>query len=274
MNCKPIAERALSRRLALLLSISLFLLTSLYVFVFAPLYIFFANDVLYMSTVLPEVFSLLSAATDVLVFGIFFGVFLYSVYRLSLKGSIPLIVIYGVAFLYKNVGNLLMTFATDGIPKDFVGDILTTAFYLLLEALQCAVVVTVASVTVLNAKKRDEIRRNASAEIGKPYEPASYLPFRKLVDRTNPLQRAALRMALVPMLVKVASRLLYDIWFTVMYGFYDGLVDVLWMVLYYSLDVVGYGVIVYFTVILLVSHLGESEAKRAARAEVPNGSAE
>lgn len=260
---KTPADRKLARRLSLFLSFSLFVLISLYIFVFAPLYIYFVNDVLYMGTVLPEVFSLLSSLADIFIFGIFYGVILYVIHRFSLKASVHLLLIYGGGILYKNVGNLLMTYITDGLPTDVLPDLLNTVLYLGLELLQTAGVVTIAALLVMGAKKREAIRKEAAVKTHKVYTPSSeYLPFSKILNFKNPLQKAAFWMAAVPMLVKVVSRLIYDVWFTMMYGFYEGWIDILWMVLYYSLDIVGYGVAVYFIMIFVMTHFHTPKGRR------------
>ena len=153
-----------------------------------------------------------------------------------------------------------MTFATDGVPTDVSEDLLTALIYIILELLQCALVVLIASTILFRAKRREEIRIEAAKRAKKEYSPyAEYFPFSKLLNFKNPIQKAAFWVASVPMLVKIGSRLIYDIWFTVMYGFYEGGIDILWMLLYYSLDVIGYGVIVYFTLLLLLSHFHKKD---------------
>ena len=268
-----ITDRALLKRLTILLSVSLFVLISLYVFLFAPLYIFFANDVLYMSTVLPELLSVLSSLVDIFVFGIFYGTLLYAIYRFTLKKSFHLIIIFGGAVFYKNVGNLLMTFITDGFPIDPLPDFLNTAIYLILEILQCIAVIAIGTVILTRAGMHERIRMDAAKSAGKLYTAPEYFPFAKLVNFKNPIQKAAFWMASVPMLVKTLSRAGYDVWFTVMYGFYDGWIDILCMLLYYSLDVIGYGIVVYFIVIYILTHFHAVEKKlRKEEAETTSDS--
>ena len=259
MNAMTLGERKLSRSMLLVLSLSLFVLISLYIFLFAPLYVLFANDVLYQSTVLPEVFSLCSALVDILVFSSFYGILLYSIYRFSLKKSVPLIAIYGIGIFYKNVGNILMTFATDGVPSDATEDLLTALIYIMLELLQGALVVVIGTVTLYHAQSREKIRKDAALRAKKEYVPlAEFFPFSTLLNFKNPIQKAAFWMASVPMFVKIGSRLIYDVWYTVMNGF-AGIADILWMLLYYTLDILGYGLIVYFVMLLLLSHFNKKD---------------
>lgn len=255
-------DRIALRRMLLLLSIGLFLLISVYIFVIAPLYIQFSNDVLYMGTVLPEVFSVLLSTVDVLVFGLFYGVLLYALYRFGLKKALFTSFVFIVSVLYKYIGNLLMTFLTDGVPTDgILSDVLNIGLYILLELLQATVVFTISALILRKAKDRERIRLEAAEKAKKVYEPAAeYLPFSRLLNFGNPLQKAAFWMAFVPMIVHVIQRAFYDIVLTIANGFYGNpLIDILWMILYYILDVVAYGVVVYFIEILTVSKLGEIE---------------
>ena len=244
----------------LLLSLSLTVLISLYIFVFAPLYVWLSNDVLYMGTVLPDVFEVLCSTVDILVFGLSYGVILFALYRFPFKKALVLVYVYIASIFYKYVGNLLMTYITDGVPKSGVfSDLLNVGFYILLELLQAGIVLLIGAKILTTAKQRESIRLEAAKKAQISYEPsAEYLPFSRLLNLKNPLQGAAFWMAFVPMIVHVLQRAYFDILLTVSNGFYGNpLIDILWMLLYYTLDVVAYGVIVYFIEILLVSKLGD-----------------
>ena len=261
-NSLTFIEKRLLRRTTVFLALALFILISLYIFVFAPLYVFYASDVLYMGTMLPEVFSVLGTLTDVLVFGTVYGTVLYALYRFSLRRSVRLFVIYGIAVLYKNAGHLLMTYLTDGVPTAPLSDILSILLYLGLELVQSAIVILIGAVILFRFRKREEIRKDAARIVRKDYAPIEEaFPIKKLLSFRNPIQRASFWMAFVPMTVKILQRLIYDVWFTLMYGFYDGYVDILWMILYYALDVICFGVIVYLVMILLATQLHDSERK-------------
>lgn len=256
------SDRLLMRRLTLILSLSLFVTISLYVFVFAPLYVLVSSDVLYQVTVLPTLFDVLRTVADIAVFGIFYGVILYAVYRFSLRRSIRFLVIYGIGILYKNFGNLLMTFAVDGIPNDVLFLILSISVYILLEILQTALVVTLAQILISRMEKREAIRMQAAEKAHKTYTPLSEpFPFRKLLDFKNPVQKAAFWMAFVPMAVRVLSRLATDIFIAFPDTFPAILIDVLWMILYYSMDVLGFGVVVYFIMLFLLLSFRKADRK-------------
>jgi len=253
-------DRALFKKMLLLLSLSLTVLISLYIFVFAPLYVWLSNDVLYMGTVLPDVFEVLCSTVDILVFGLSYGVILFALYRFPFKKALVLVYVYIASIFYKYVGNLLMTYITDGVPKSGVfSDLLNVGFYILLELLQAGIVLLIGAKILTTAKQRESIRLEAAKKAQISYEPsAEYLPFSRLLNLKNPLQGAAFWMAFVPMIVHVLQRVYFDILLTVSNGFYGNpLIDILWMLLYYTLDVVAYGVIVYFIEILLVSKLGD-----------------
>lgn len=251
-------NRALYKRMLLLLSLSLFFLISLYVFLIAPFFVKTANHVLYMGTWIPEILSTLLSTVDILVFGIFYGVLLYALYRFKTKTAFAFLLVHIGAILYKYVGNLLMTYATDGVPISGISfDVISISFYIVLEIAQTSIVFWIASAIVQKAREREQIRFVAAKKAGKDYVPScECLPFTRLLNFGNPLQRAAIGMAFVPMTVHVLQRLLSDVFQTIVEGFYrNPLVDILWMIVYYALDIIAYGVIVYFIEILLVSKL-------------------
>lgn len=251
-------DRALFKRMLLLLSLSLFVLISLYVFVIAPFFVKTANHVLYMGTWIPEILSTLLSTVDILVFGIFYGGLLYALYRFKTQTTFAFLLVYIGVILYKYVGNLLMTYATDGIPKSGISfDLLSVGFYIFLELIQTGIVFLIASTIIRKAREREEIRFVAAKKAGKEYNPScEILPFTRLLNFRNPLQRTAFWMAFVPMTVHVLQRLLSDVFQTIVEGFYGNpLIDILWMLVYYTLDIIAYGVVVYFIEILLVSKL-------------------
>ncbi len=260
-------DQTLYKRMILLLSLSLFFLVSLYVFLFAPFFVKTANHVLYMGTLLPEILSVLLSTVDILAFGIFYGMLVYALYRFKTKKALAFVFVYVAVMLYKYVGNLLMTYATDGVPKSGIAfDVMSVAFYIVLELLQTGTVLLIASLIIRRAREREKIRFKAALKAGRAYEPScEILPFTRLLNFKNPLQRAAFWTAFVPMLLHVLQRLLSDVFQTIVDGFYGNpLIDILWMIVYYTLDVVAYGVIVYFIEILLLSKL-DTVAERSIK---------
>ena len=242
-------RRTLSRVLFLLV----YALVTLYVFVLAPLYVRFANDILYMTTGLPDLLSLLLAVLDIAVFAIAYAVILYAVYRLPMRRVRSLLLIYGGAILYRNVVNLVMTYLTDGIPvaEEIGFDLASVLAYIVLESLQCGLVVFIAHKVISAMKKQEEIRLAAAMKLKKKqYTPLlSSFPFDRLFSFRRPVQKAAFLIALVPMGVKVLSRIVYDLGI----GLPTSLSEVFVMLLYYTADIVGYGLVLYGAMIFLLS---------------------
>lgn len=264
-----LTERTLYKKITMFFFLSCFVLITAYIGAFAPLYIYFANDILYMGTLLPELFSILSSAIDILVFAVVYGTSIYVIYRFTARRIVRLPVIYGALILYKNIGNLIVTYITDGLPsKSILPDLLNIGIYILLECLQYAVVLLIAGTILTNARRREEIRKDAAMRAKKTYTPKTEsFPFSKVLSFKNPIQKALFWVAFVPMAVRVASRIWYDIWFFIQYGLYDGLMDILWMILYYSMDILSYGVLVYFLIMLLLLQLQKADAKHVSLCE-------
>lgn len=250
----------IKRILSRVLFLSVYAIVTLYVFVLAPLYVRLANDVLYMTTVLPDLLSFLLAVLDIAVFAIAYAVILYAVYRLPMRRVRNLLLIYGGAILYRNVVNLVMTYLTDGIPvKDEIGfDLVSVLAYIILESLQCGLVVFIAHKVISAMKKQEEIRLAAAIKLNKKqYTPLlESFPFDRLFSFRRPVQKAAFLIALVPMGVKVLSRIVYDLGI----GLPTSLAEVAVMLLYYTADIVGYGLVLYGAMIFLLSAFHKKDA--------------
>ena len=264
VSTKECSDDALKRTLSRVLFLSVYAIVTLYVFVLAPLYVRFANDILYMTTGLPDLLSLLLALLDIAVFAIAYAVILYGVYRLPMRRVRGLLLIYGGAILYRNVVNLVMTYLTDGIPvKDEIGfDLISVLSYIVLEALQCALVVFIAHKVISNMRKQEEIRLAAAVKLKKQqYTPLlESFPFDRLFSFRRPVQKAAFLIALVPMGVKVLSRIVYDLGI----GLPTSLSEVLVMLLYYGADIVGYGLVLYALMLLMLSAFNKKDSAFAA----------
>ena len=242
------------------LFISVYALVTLYIFLLAPLYVRLANDILYMTTVWPDLLNLLLSIADIAIFAVSYAVILYTVYRFPLRRVRGVLLVYGGSILYRNVGNLVMTYLVDGIPvKDEISfDLFSVLAYVVLEALQCAVVVYISHTVISMMKKQEEIRIAAALKLSKKsYKPlVESFPFDRLFSFQRPVQKAAFLIALVPMGVKVLSRIVYDIGI----GLPADFAEVAVMLLYYGADIVGYGLVLYALMLLLLSALNKKDS--------------
>ena len=177
------------------LGISVYAIVTLYVFLLAPLYVRLANDILYMSTLWPDLLNLLLSVADIAVFAIAYAVILFAIYRFPMRHVRGILLIYGGSILYRNLGNLLMTYLVDGIPvKDEISfDLFSVLAYIVLEALQCGLVVYISHKVISMMKKQEEIRIAAALKLSKKnYKPlVDSFPFDRLFSFKRPVQKLA-----------------------------------------------------------------------------------
>jgi hypothetical protein len=89
-------------------------------------------------------------------------------------------------------------------------------------------------------------------------QPTKILPFSKLLNWNNPLQRSAIKMSLLILLIKLVTRVINDI----SYGAPESVGEVLIMVLYYLSDII-YGAVAYLISIFVISQFYEKIKKKS-----------
>jgi hypothetical protein len=89
-------------------------------------------------------------------------------------------------------------------------------------------------------------------------QPTKILPFSKLINWNNPLQRSAIKMSLLILLIKLVTRVINDI----SYGAPESVGEVLIMVLYYLSDII-YGAVAYLISIFVISQFYEKIKKKS-----------
>ena len=215
------------------LIISCAILFSLYCFVLAPIYTYLSSNIIYMLTVIPTLLSFVIDVVDILAYAVCFASVIYSIYLFSLKGSRSAIVTVAIAIFLKYTANFFMTLFFDGALD--LNDITSVLIYYILDMVWLSVIVIS---TDKIFRRYYEIRAsvgkaaaNLSLKLGDEYE---IFPFKKLLDKNNPLQRSALVMGILMGSVHMLTRIIYDIF----YGLPTTLADALWMITYYLSDIV------------------------------------
>ena len=82
----------------------------------------------------------------------------------------------------------------------------------------------------------------------------AFLPFTKTLDKNNPLQACAFKLALLVSGIKISTRIISDIY----YGFPQSLAEGLVMVAYYLSDMLN-GLIFYTLLWLLFNYINKKE---------------
>ena len=222
------------KRLLRILIVSCITLFSLYCFILAPLYTYLSSDVLFMDTIIPTLLDFVIGLVDILAYTVCFATVIYSIYLFSLKASKGFIITVAIAIFLKYTANFFMTLILDGAIE--INDISSVFIYYVLDMIWLTVI-TLATNKILRGyyERRASVGKaaaNLSIKLGDEYE---VFPFKKLIDKNNPLHRSALVMAILMGTVHMLTRIIYDLFI----GLPTSLADALWMVTYYLSDIVS-----------------------------------
>ena len=192
------------------------------------------SDAVYARTLLPIALTQIIIISELISYGVCFSLFVYSIYRIGVKKSLPLVFIYGGILLAEklldtNIGHLIFLTGWD------LEGLLYVLLIWLLEMLLAFAVVLVAFLCLRNNSRKDVI-------------------FDKLYPKENALQRAALIISVIISLLDIIPRIIEDI----MIGAPTDIIDVLWIAAMY-LSHVASGVIVYIVSFFVMKKLCAAE---------------
>ncbi len=222
-------------------------------FLISPLYARFATDALYMDEWWVFILYVLAeGGIDLAVFSLCYPATIYAIWAEGVKGAHKTYVAFGVMTLVKYVLNYVMTCLTDSaVPSG--KDILTEDLPLiggmfLLELGQYALVILAVWLTKRRAERKwaqQNLRESLSEETSRP----ALLPFKKLANLKNPLQRSIFWSALLVWLFRVYAHVTYQITIFLYNGNTEGFAV---MFLDFITDVI-LAVAFYFVGLLIVS---------------------
>ncbi len=239
---KPFFMLTVKKKTKALFTAFIFGAYAVYSYILLPLYVYLCSDIMYVDTVLPNIVEAVYTLIELSVFVLSFAFIIYHGIKYSLKDAKYFILAYSGAILFKYLSNYLITSVMEGGLS--LVSFKNVGILILIEAFQVGVLVFCVR-TIRN-------ECSAALDAGR-----SCFPLQKLFDLGNPMQRAAFIGALIICVLKIITRIIYDI----TYGMPDSLLEVLVMVGYYSLDIVV-GVMCYFAEIWILMGLNEKEADK------------
>ena len=225
------------------------LLCALNVGLLIPLLVYTSSDVTFENSLLPMLLEVLSTLADIAVYTVAFSAAVFAFRLFPARKAIGLPLTFFLVALIRRAASLGVEILTSGsIGSD---DIQSAAFYLVVEILLDSAVSLIAFCTFRKTSKKDPSLLYPPF----PAPEGRFLPCRRLFDRSAPGQRAALGAGILLATVKVVSRILYDIMYTMVSGFPSGagkiLREILVMLLYYTSDVLG-GAVAYLGILFLI----------------------
>ena len=173
-------------------AIFVFAVMALYALVLVPLYEIIACDIMLMDTLLFDAIDLFMQWTEIFALSLILAVLLIGVYQTGdAKKCRALFTLLGGALVFKYVGAVLSLSVVHGafdITLDYGAYLVSLA----LELLPCALLVFLTHKYVTSRKAKEKEMARAAAILGESVAPtASLLPFAKMFDRSNPLQKIA-----------------------------------------------------------------------------------
>lgn len=225
----------------MLLAIALF-----YAIVCTPVYLWSSSDVLVRESVFPQIWDFVQSLTQFLFYWIMLAFCTFLAVDRGLRGSLSILGWYAVATVCMNIGAMLVGTAMLGNRFEwdsFTDDLL----YAMLDVLLMLLIYGISFflIWLIFTRVTDSGKRTAC------------LPFVKLADLKNRLQLTLLVLAAVPSVLRLISRLIYDLY----NGAPQNTADLLWMIFFYLADFLSIAV-GYLVLFLLVDRLNRAKEKK------------
>lgn len=238
-----------TKKLPGLLALFSFGLSALFILL-ARIYTVSCSDIIFMDTALPEILEILINILECAVYGISYAFLLYAAFRFYTECFSKAILIYTGSVAFKYIGNYAVTWITDtGMSAEYLLENLSyILLYIAIELAQAGLVVLITWRTMKSYHAFIERQQHIAANLPDANVTIrTYVfPFTKLISLQNPLQKCAFWGGTAVSLFKIVSRLIFDF----SYGLPTSLVDGLWMVIYYLMDMFA-----GFAVCLLITYL-------------------
>ena len=230
--------------------------------VIIPIYATLKADVAYSGSLLTIVIKYLKDFFDLFAFSSAYALIIFSALLLDGKRTRFIALFYVITYLLFIPVKLLIDvviYGSLGNTSEIIIKVIALGVYFVLSLLQLLVVYIFAatdssrylsSIEALKNSKRIKLREKAEQQEG-------VLPFSKLFDWYNPLQRSAIKMGALITAIKVGTRIVNDI----SIGAPESFGEVMIMVVYYLSDLI-YGAIAYFVAVFIINLLFERLKKK------------
>lgn len=244
----------IKKRLARTLAIWTAILFSAYCFILAPLYTYMSSDIIFAVTVIPEILDFIMGVVDVVAYAICFSIITYSIFKLSFKASGSIMAVFCAAVFLKYSANLIVTLITDKTIS--YNDIASVLLFFSLDVILMFIIASISNSIIKKYYEKRSIIAKASAQLGTPCENSTdTFLFKKTFSKDNPLQLSALIFSAIMSLVKISTRIIYDLFI----GLPDSLPETMWMITYYLSDLL---IIVIMYVVALFVFMCQNELDR------------
>ena len=237
------------------MALLLLVIAAFYAAVCTPLYHITNSDILFRDGIASLIVDYVRDIANYLFYWIIFAFLMYVGVTLGqTRLFAPYLLVVGGVVIVRYLASLLGGYFVIGIPTKWDiwrEDLLYMCFDILFDFVQIALAfwIVYQSVPKMTCNPR-------------------FVPITNLNDRSNSVANTAAFLALIPSVVHLITRVIYDIW----QGYIprDG-GDLLWMILGYLSEILGF-VAGYFVMILIINHLHMKTKKSEMLFEAEKGS--
>ncbi len=231
MELSAQAQRKLKKKTVLVTAAWLFGLATVYSFAVLPLLVYVQNDIVLDATAISVILEFLYPLIEVILLALGYGFSVYAIFEFGFRGALPVISLPVAVSLYKYLSNLIATYIMSKEPISI--DYVYAVFYAFLEMVLLAIVVGIANKCISKHKEEAFIRKKGLKYLGKQDDTHPPLPFLKVVDIKNYLQKSMLIISIIMAALRVALRIRYDVF----KGRPSGAKEIFTMIVYYIYDV-------------------------------------
>ena len=224
---------------------------------FVPKYASLVADVVYEDSFIVVAIRYAQDLLDLCAFAVAYSLIIFSMLLLDVKHTRLVVIFYAIIFLLQIPLKLVVNavvYGTLGNDTEILIDVLYLLVYFVLQMIQL--------LAVYLASRSDSIKFKAyvdslGSSVRKVEEPKKILPFARLFDWNNPLQRSSAKMSMIIFGIKIFTRIIND----VTYGTPESAGEILIMVVYYLTDIL-YGIVAYLLAVLAISVLYDRIKKK------------
>lgn len=223
-------------------------------FLLVPLYTSLEADVVYKDSILTVIIDYAQDLLDLCAFSVSYALIIFSMLLLTGCQTRLTILIYALLFFAQIpikifVINPIM-YGSIGSITEIIIDFIYLTVYFVLQMLQLLVVYLFSRTD--SGRYKQYVDSLDSSKTSSQSTLEKILPFSKIFNWDNPLQRSAAKMSMLIFGIKIFTRMVNDI----TYGAPESLGEALIMCVYYISDII-YGIVAYLIAVCVISAVYE-----------------
>ncbi len=220
-------KRTVSAEIMMLICCSAFF--SLLTFILSPIYSAISANIVFYTTLLPDILDVLIQLLEIAAFASCYSIVILSVTAKGASASCGVCWIYVAACTVRRAAAAVITYIQYGsLPSEEVASLM---LYLSLETVQIFLVLLFAYQSSKNWRASVKAAKKAALKTGGSVN--ADISLNPAYSSINPLKNTAFKAGVMLAVIKILSRIVYD----VTYGAPNGLSEILIMTVYYLSDV-------------------------------------